>query len=121
MLGKGFDSAAQESFCWQRFMENPSTNREANQFWWVPRVWRLHGHAPGWENHKRDEDGKFLKFPPPKGESEESDTTEASTVTRLLRLATLFPVQEKEKAEELIKIATILSGGRIVIEGSEEK
>lgn len=118
MLGKGWDSAAQESFCWQRFMENPNTSREANQFWWVPRVWKIHGHAPNWEAHTRRDNGQFLNFPPPIGEGGEGGEgpTEASTVVKLLRLATMFPVDEKRKAEQLINLATQLSGGELQVD-----
>lgn len=110
MIGKGWDSAPQESFCWQRFYENgATTDRETNQFWWVPTVWEIHGHAWNWDAHKRRPDGKFLKFPP------SGQKTEGTVVTRLLCLATLFANEDGDKAEELIKVAKAMNNGKIVI------
>lgn len=127
MIGKGWDSPAQESFCWKHFYDNGATTNKSNQFWWVPAVWQIHGHAWGWEDHKRRPDGTFLKFPPAKGKGEGEGESEpkpkrnpfgdrdASTIVRLLRLATLFSVEDGDKAEELIKVAKALSNGKIAI------
>ncbi len=66
MLGKGFDSARQESFCWQRYTEGDP------QFWWVSDVYNRHGHAWDWDKHQRDQGGRFKKFPAGKEEAASS-------------------------------------------------
>lgn len=109
MIGKGFDSSVQESYCWQQFYENgASTDHESNQFWWVPIVWELHGHAANWDEHTRRPDGKFLRFPESKGKPT------AVIVPKLLRLATLLT--NKEEAEKLIDLVGDFCNGRIDIE-----
>ncbi len=89
MLGKGFDSAKQESFSWIRFMEGDP------QFWWVPDVFRAHGHAWDWDKHQRDQAGRFKKFPAGKGEQASSNLIRTinaidkyeSTISGLSKLA----------------------------------
>jgi len=124
MIGKGWDSAPQESYCWQQFYENGATTSKTNQFWWVPAVWAIHGHAWNWDEHRRRPDGTFLKFPPSgQGETTEESKPkrtpfgpkESSVVTRLLCLATLFSRKDSDKAEELIKVAKVLGNGKIVV------
>ena len=60
MLGKGWDSGAQYSFCIQRAVEGDP------QFWWVPDVLRKFPHPPDWEEHTRNPDGTYKSFPPGK-------------------------------------------------------
>lgn len=61
VLGKGWDSAAQYSFCIQQSMEGDP------QFWWVPAALRKFPHPPEWQHVKRDPDGKYKSFPGGKG------------------------------------------------------
>lgn len=108
MFNKGWDSAAQESYCWQQFVENDgSTDPDQNQFWWVPEVWRLHGHADDFDEHTRDDKGRYVRFPAGLGE-DESEPHQAFTKVRLLRLATLLPTEKAEEAELLISLASSL-------------
>lgn len=103
---KGFDSPKQESFAFQQWAAgNP-------QFWWVMEVFKIHGHAPGWEDHKRRPDGTFLKFPEaPSGASQPKpkEKTKSALKERLLVLATLFPVPMSEQAIEILEIANTLN------------
>lgn len=102
MLGKGWDSAKQESFCIQRAVENDP------QFWWVWIVLDRFGHASNWGKPKRDENGRYTG--PFKGlrDSEKSKGREAALQGRILTLAMMFPVEHKENAEQLIELAKIL-------------
>ena len=108
MHAKGFDSPAQESYCIQRAVEGN------DQFWWVWEVLDLHGHAPGWDKHKRRPDGTFLSFPGPsknkdsKEKKGRPDPTMSALRQRLLTLAVLFPNSHGSEAEQLIKIANAL-------------
>lgn len=116
MIGKGWDSSPQESYCWQKFTENGgSTDPDSNQFWWVPRVWELHGHAWNWDQHKRRPDGQFLSFPAPQKKKTEKDE-KASISTRLLRLASLLPTSQEKNVHALIDLATDLNDGTLKIE-----
>jgi len=64
MLGSGWDSGAQYSFCIQQSLAgNP-------QFWWVQEVLRKFPHPPDWEEVQRGPDGKYKKFPGPKSPAE---------------------------------------------------
>lgn len=100
MLGKGFDSAKQESFAWQRFSEGDE------QFWWVPHVHEKWGHAPDWEKHKRDNKGRYKVFPKsPISDSSKDKEVKSEVTKKLLRLATFFPVADAAKAQELINLA----------------
>lgn len=66
MLGKGWDSGAQYSFCIQQSLAgNP-------QFWWVPEVLRKFPHPPDWEELVRDPNGRFKKFPEGKSQTKGS-------------------------------------------------
>jgi hypothetical protein len=120
MLGKGWDSAPQESYCWQKFKEGgDSTDPNSNQFWWVPKVFEMHGHAWNWDAHKRRPDGRFLKFPPSETKSKtdsKKPEKEASTVVRLLRLASLLPMSQADSAQALIGLAEVLCDGTLKIE-----
>ena len=66
MMGKGWDSAAQYSFCIQRSLEgNP-------QFWWVKECLAKFPHPPQWEHVQRGPGGRYVSFPGGKGNSKES-------------------------------------------------
>lgn len=103
---KGFDSPKQESYAWQQWaVGNP-------QFWWVWEVFNLHGHAPGWDKHKRNPNGTYKSFPEsPSGASQPKpkETTKSALRERLLVLATLFPIPMADQAIEIIEIANDLS------------
>lgn len=93
MFGKGWDSAKQESFAWQRFSDGDP------QFWWVPHVFEDWGHAPDWAKHKRDDKGRYKIFP-------QSPISKKSDIAvRLLRLAAFMPVDHAEDAQQLIDLA----------------
>ena len=58
MLGKGWDSGKQYSYCMQRSLAGDP------QFWWVPEVIRKFPMPPpNWEAVSREPDGRFREFP----------------------------------------------------------
>jgi len=100
VLGKGWDSAAQFSFCIQESLKgNP-------QFWWVPQALRKFPHPPDWSHVSRDSDGKYKNFPSAKG----------ALVQRLEKFANnLMEKGYKEEAEQVIKVVD-----RFVFAGYED-
>ncbi len=94
MFGKGWDSAKQCSFCWQKWEEDDP------QFWWVPHVWKKWGPPHDWAKHKRDDKGRYVVFP-----KSTINKTTSELATHILRLAMFFPTEQAEYAEQLIQIA----------------
>jgi len=87
---KGWDSAAQFSFCIQESLKgNP-------QFWWVKQVLSKFPHPPDWDHVSRGPDGKYKSFPGGK----------ASLMQGLRKFAgTLLERGHTEEAAQIIKIA----------------
>ena len=64
MLGKGWDSGKQYSYCVQRAVENDP------QFWWVwDVVAKFPEPPPSWDSVSRSPGGQFQSFPGGGGES----------------------------------------------------
>jgi len=57
MLGKGWDSGKQYSYCIQRAVDNDP------QFWWVWDALHKFPHPPNWESVQRNSDGTYKSFP----------------------------------------------------------
>lgn len=97
MLGKGWDSGAQYSFCIQRALEGDP------QFWWVPDVLRKFPHPPDWEQHERHPDGRYKSFPP--GKSKGGGEAEAKAL-----LKSLIKEGHVKEAREMIKLLRSYDG-----------
>ena len=87
MHGKGWDSAAQYSFCIQESLKgNP-------QFSWVRDVLRKFPHPPNWNRVDRNSDGTYRSFP---------GGTKANLMEGLKKFADKLMEQgHKEEAEQV--------------------
>jgi len=95
MIGKGWDSAKQYSFCIQ---ESSGGNP---QFWWVPQVLRRFPHPPEYDAVVRNPDGTYKSFP--KGKSGK----QAATNLQIIRLANiLYKKGFKEESNKLMGLIT---------------
>jgi len=91
MIGKGWDSAKQYSFCIQ---ESSGGNP---QFWWVPQVLRRFPHPPEYDAVVRNPDGTYRSFP--KGKSGK----QAATNLQIIRLANILHKRGfKEESRKLM-------------------
>lgn len=96
MFGKGWDSARQESYCWQKLSEGDP------QFWWVPHVFDKWGHAGDWSKHKRDDKGRYKIFP--KSPIKTKDPIKSEISVKLLRLATFFSTDQQQYVNDILDI-----------------
>lgn len=85
MLGKGFDSAKQESYLWQKYEADP------DEWSWVPEVYAKHGHAWDFEDYsnRRNDKGQYTTFT-------------ASTVERLTKMADKLDAKQYSNIADLI-------------------
>ena len=91
-MTKGWDSAAQYSFCIQESLKgNP-------QFSWVPGILRKFPHPPNWQHVDRNSDGTYKSFP---------GGSKASLIEGLKKFADkLIEQGYNEEAEQVSKCIT---------------
>lgn len=101
MLGKGWDSAAQYSYCIQHHIAGDP------QFWWVSECLRKWPAPPGgWGTVVRMPNGRFRKFPRKKEKTEEEHKAELAMRFKLIRLSSILQNKGAQRqAEQINKLA----------------
>lgn len=99
MLGKGWDSGKQFSFCMQRSLAGDP------QFWWVPEVVRKFPvPPPNWESVKREPDGRFKEFPG-RGKGKKKKEKKSSARAELCKFAlNLYFKQHPEEGRRILSL-----------------